>query len=154
MPLRTTMRYMRGTRAHQRLKVGRLPRLIEHSCDDFITTLKLNPQHLKKDSALPKHVTVRLIRTIMIDAARTHARIPTRLSFSAAVRAIEAASLRMAAAPPWELPALYELMLDDIAREVVPTRPGRNEPRAVCRERKRYPHLRGTRAEWRERTAA
>jgi hypothetical protein len=37
---------------------------------------------------------------------------------------------------------------------VVPDRPDRNEPRAVCRERKHYPHLRGSRANWRANRAA
>jgi hypothetical protein len=220
------------TRAHQRLKVGRLRRLVEHSNDDFITELALNQKHLREDPTLPKRVTVRfirvearvrgefkslwlvtslldpkqypaseiaqlyagrwkietvfrelkvacgadvlrskkpsgvrneiaarivavnLVRTIMIDAAHKYDRAPTTLSFSAALRAIGSTSIRMAAASTWQLPALYELMLNNIASEQVPDRPGRNEPRVVCRERKHYSHLRGSRADWRRKHAA
>jgi hypothetical protein len=94
-------------------------------------------------------MAVNLVRTIMIDAARSHGSDPTRLSFSAALRAVASTSIRMTTAPAWQLPALYRLMLDDIAADEVSERPHRNEPRAVCRERKHYFHLRGTRAEWR-----
>jgi hypothetical protein len=97
---------------------------------------------------------VNLVRMIMIDAARKCGGEPTRLSFSAALRAIASTSLRMAAAPTRDLPLLYELMLHEIGEEVVPDRPDRNEPRAVCRERKHYPHLRGSRVEWRANRAA
>jgi len=215
------------TRAHQRLIVNRLPRIMESSPDDFITTLQINPHYRREDPTLPETVTVRmirvearirgkfgfmwlvtslldqtkypasgiarlyagrwrietafrelkvvcgadvlrsktpegirkeiaarviavnLVRTIMIDAARRHGCEPTRLSFSGALRAVASTSIRMSAAPVYDLMALYELMLAGIAADVVPDRPDRDEPRAVCRERKHYPHLRGPRAEWR-----
>ena len=60
-----------------------------------------------------------------------------------------ATSLRMSAAPARELPALYALMLERIAAEDVPERPGRNEPRAKRRETKHYETLKTTRAQWR-----
>jgi hypothetical protein len=55
---------------------------------------------------------------------------PLRLSFTAAVCQVASTSLRMSTAPAWQLPALYELMLKNIALAVVPDRPNRNEPRA------------------------
>lgn len=60
----------------------------------------------------------------------------------------------MSTAPLWKLGALYEIMLDRIAAETVPERPGRNKPRMKRRETKHYEVLRTTRAEWRQAHAA
>lgn len=57
-------------------------------------------------------------------------------------------SIRMSTAPAWELPALYEIMLEDIAAEMVPERPGCNEPRMKRRETKHYEARRTALAEW------
>jgi len=99
-------------------------------------------------------MAVNLTRVLMIAAAKKHDRTPTRLSFTAALCAITNTSLMMSVVPAWQLPVLYELMLDTIANAVVPERPGRNEPRAVAREEKHYPRLKGSRAEWRRKNAA
>jgi len=45
-------------------------------------------------------------------------------------------------------------LLCEIAHHLVPERPGRLEPRAIRRDRKHYPALKETRAEWRARHAA
>jgi len=58
------------------------------------------------------------------------------------------------AAPVLELAALFEMMLERVAAAKLVQRPGRNEPRALTREWKHYPHLRVSRAEWRRRHAA
>jgi len=50
------------TRAHQCLKLGRLPRLKSFSSDDFITNLKITPANRRTNPALPKFVTARIIR--------------------------------------------------------------------------------------------
>ena len=99
-------------------------------------------------------MAVNLTRILMIAASKKHDRAPTRLSFTAALCAITTTSLKMSVAPAWQLPILYELMLGTIARSIVPDRPGRAEPRAVAREEKHYPRLKGSRAEWRRRNAA
>ena len=220
------------TRVHQRLKIGRLRRLLEYSADDFLVRLPVGKKHRREDPSLPRSLTVRLIhvearvrgkfqsiwlatslldaakypaaeiarlyagrwrietifrelkvacgadvlrsktpsgvrkelaarvmavnlvRSVMIQAAVKHGKEPTRLSFAAALRLVVATSLRMSAAPVRELGALFEMMLDRVAAAAVPERPGRNEPRALTREWKHYPHLRVSRAEWRRSHAA
>ena len=94
-------------------------------------------------------MAINLVRIIMIEAAAKAGKDPTRLGFVTAVRLVIATSLRMSAAPARELPALYALMLERIAAEDVPERPGRNEPRAKRRETKHYETLKTTRAQWR-----
>jgi hypothetical protein len=215
------------TRAHQRLKIGRLPRLQVFGPDDFITTLRINELYRKEHHELPETVTVRiirmvarvrgqrelfwlvtsllnarlypageiaelycrrwrietlfrevkvglgadvlrsltpdgvrrevaarllalnLVRSIMLEAAREHGVDPLRQSFSAALRTILAFAPDMASAPPAQLPLIYRAMLREIASQLVPHRPGRNEPRRIRRERLHYPYLHTTRAEWR-----
>jgi hypothetical protein len=99
-------------------------------------------------------MAMNLVRIMMIEAAAAHGKEPTRLSFSAALRLVISTSLRMSTAPLWELGALYEIMLDRIAAETIPERPGRNEPRMKRRETRHYEVLRTTRAEWRQTHAA
>lgn len=106
-----------------------------------------------------KEVAARLaalnvVRAIMLEAAAAHGRDPTRLSFTHALRAILAFAPVLATAPAWKLPAIYEAMLAEIGACVVPHRPGRLEPRAIRREKKHYPRLRCTRAEWKRRLSA
>lgn len=214
------------TRAHQRLRIDRLQRTVEHNPEDFEAEVPINPKNRRADPSLPETVTVRfirakirirgkreriwlatslldarkypavdlvslyarrwrietllrqvkvdlgadvlrsltpegirkelaarllamnIVRTLMLQAARKHGADPTRLSFVGALRAILAYAPAMATAPVWQLPAIRESMLTTIASHQVPDRPGRNEPRAVRRERKHYPSLPSTRAQW------
>jgi hypothetical protein len=220
------------TRVHQRLKIGRLKRLVMYSPDDFVVEMHVGKKHRHEDPGLPKSVKVRLIRVegrvrgkfksiwlatslldaerypaaeigelyagrwrietmfkefkvtsgadvlrskkadgirneiaarmmamnlvriVMMEAAAKHGKEPTRLSFTAALRLVVATSLKMSTAATWGLGALYEIMLERIAAETVPARPGRNEPRMKRRETKHYEALRTTRAEWRQAHAA
>jgi hypothetical protein len=98
-------------------------------------------------------MAINLVRIIMIEAAANAGKDPLRVGFSTAVRLVIATSLRMSTAPAWQLPALYELMLERVAADEVPERPGRNEPRAKRRETKHYEALKTSRAEWRARHA-
>ena len=50
------------TRKHQRLKVGRLKRLVKHGPGDFVTELAVNPKHRRAEPSLPEKVQVRMIR--------------------------------------------------------------------------------------------
>ncbi len=220
------------TRKHQRLKVGRLKRLVKHGRGDFVTELHVNPSHRRADPSLPEVVRVRMIRVtvgirgkqttiwlvtslldaekypadevarlyaarwkvetlirelkvacgadvlrskkpdgvrkelaarmmamnmvrmLMIEAGLAHGEEPSALSFSNAMRLVTATSLRMSTAPVWRLRELYTEMLAGIAAEKVRTRPGRNEPRAIAREKQHYPRLSIKRAEWRRRHAS
>ena len=101
-----------------------------------------------------KVMAFNLVRCIILKAAPRRPAAPDRLSFSNARRLIVAYSLRMSAAPLSRLQALYEEMLDAIARVEVPYRPGRVEPRAVRRERKHYERLKISRCSWRLKQAS
>jgi hypothetical protein len=94
-------------------------------------------------------MALNIIRMIMIDAGQKHKVDPLRLSFVHTVRCILAFAPALANEPGWKLPEIYEAMLAEIASHFVRYRPGRNEPRAVRRERVHYPCLRTTRAQWR-----
>ena len=94
-------------------------------------------------------IGLNLIHWLILKSARKHNREPERLSLSAALRLATSYSLKMSAAPAWLLPTLYETLLDHIAFSTVPCRPDRMEPRMIKRERKHYPKLKISRAEWR-----
>jgi len=220
------------TRVHQRLKLGRLPRLEVHAPGDFITTLRLNEGYRRAHPELPETVTVRLIhaqvrvrgkrqvfwlvtslldakrypaaaiaelysrrwrietmfdqikivlgadvlrsmtpdgvrkemaarllaynvvRCIILEAADAETVAALRISFTAAIRTILAFAPTMSNAPPRTLPAIYQAMLREVASQLVPLRPNRNEPRCIRRERQHYPYLVITRAEWKQRNAS
>jgi hypothetical protein len=220
------------TRVHQRLKLGRLPRLEIHGPGDFITSLRLNEVYRRKHPELPAAVTVRLIqvearvrgkrqvfwlatslldaklypareiaelysrrwrietlfleikgvlgadvlrsltpdgvrkelaarmlacnvvRSIILEAANEHGRDPLRISFTAALRTILSFAPALGSEPPHRLPAIYRAMLEEIASQLVPIRPGRTEPRCIRRERLHYPYLKTSRAVWRRLQAA
>lgn len=111
------------------------------------------PQGVLKELAA-RLVAINVVRAIMLEAAAAHGQDPMTLSFVHGLRAILAFAPALATAAVWKLPILYEAMLYEIAACRVIQRPGRHEPRAVRRERKHYPRLRITRAEWKRRLAA
>ena len=90
----------------------------------------------------------------MIEAAIENNVDPIRISFVHAVRAILMFAPALACEPVWKLPQIYRAMLVEIGTNIVLERPCRNEPRAVTRERKHYPKLKGTREQWRKAYAA
>jgi hypothetical protein len=91
---------------------------------------------------------------IMIEAAIEKGIDPIRISFIHAVRALLMFAPALACEPIWMLPKIYRAMLVEIGTNLIPERPGRNEPRAVTRENKHYPKLKGTREQWRKAYAA
>lgn len=111
------------------------------------------PQAIRKEAAA-RLIAVNIVRMIMIEAAIEKNVDPTRISFVHAVRAILMFAPALACEPIWKLPQIYKAMLVEIGTNLVPERPGRNEPRAVTRERKHYPKLRTTREQWRVAYAA
>jgi len=111
------------------------------------------PQAIRKEVAA-RLIAVNIVRMIMIEAAIEKSVDPTRISFIHAVRAILMFAPALACEPIWKLPQIYKAMLVEIGTNLVPERPGRNEPRAVTRERKHYPKLRTTREQWRVAYAA
>lgn len=72
-----------------------------------------------------------LIRWLMAVEAQRTGRLPIELSFQGAARALKTVLPLMAIARPSHLLALYEELLEDIARAVVRKRPDRSYPRYV-----------------------
>ena len=99
-------------------------------------------------------IAVNIVRMIMLEAAIEKGVDPIRLSFVYAIRSILSFSPALACEPIYKLPQIYKAMLEEIGTFLIPERPGRNEPRAVTRESKHYPRLKGTREQWRKAFAA
>jgi hypothetical protein len=106
------------------------------------------PKGIRKEVAA-RMLALNAIRLLILQAAEAHGMDPMRVSFVGAMRAILSFAPAMAISPVWQLPAIHAAMLTEIASHCVPERPGRNEPRAIRRERVHYPTLKTTRAEWR-----
>jgi DDE family transposase len=92
-----------------------------------------------------------LIRTVMLDAA-TEAQVPLpRVSFQSALVRVRLWSARLShttAVGIWL--GGYIRLLDDLARDLNPDRPGRVEPRVVKRRPKPFPWLQQPRSMLRE----
>lgn len=134
-----------------RWRIETLIRELKVACGADVLRSK-SPDGVRKELAA-RMLAMNMVRMLMIEAAARHGEEPGALSFSSAMRLVTATSQKMSAAPAWRLPGLYEEMLAGIASERVPERPGRNEPRAVRRERKHYPRLSVSRGAWRHRHA-
>jgi hypothetical protein len=112
------------------------------------------PEGIYKELAA-RMTALNVVRCLMLQAAADHhVPDPLQLSFVFALRAILSFSPALGLEPFWKLPAIYRVMLQEIAAHCVPFRPGRNEPRMIRRDRKHYPMLKTTRAEWRNAYAA
>lgn len=90
-----------------------------------------------------------IVRLLMAKAARLHHKKPTHISTVNATRWILGFSHAMAILPTSSLPRVYLTLLEAIAFSDIDIRPGRMDPRAIARERKHYPRLRGSRQDWR-----
>ena len=111
------------------------------------------PDGIRKE-IIARLLALNVVRTVMLEAAAATGADPLRISFVHTVRALISFSPALARAPLYMTRAIYHAMLTEIGHHVVPERPGRLEPRAICRERKHYPSLRITRAQWKARHAA
>jgi hypothetical protein len=87
-------------------------------------------------------IAYNLIRYLMTDAAKTHDVSVDRLSFKGTVDSVRQFSVAMAQARSREKKEqLIARLLEVIAQDQVPERPGRREPRAVKRRPKPYQNL-------------
>jgi hypothetical protein len=80
-----------------------------------------------------------LIRTVIAQAAAKHGRHPRQISFTRAMRTLEAFRAAIAHVPRERLVTLYEQMLTAIASHEIGNRPNRLEPRQRKRRPKPYP---------------
>ena len=113
----------------------------------------LHPDGIRKE-IVARLVALNVVRAITLEAAAVTGVDPLRISFVHTVRALLSFSPALARSPVFLLPEIYQAMLLEIASHLIPSRPGRLEPRAICRERKHYPALKVTRAQWRRQHAA
>lgn len=79
-----------------------------------------------------------LIRTVIAQAAAKHDTHPRQISFTRAMRTLEAFRAPLAHTPSWQLGMLYEHMLQAIASHEIANRPNRLEPRQRKRRPKPY----------------
>ena len=79
-----------------------------------------------------------LIRTVIAQAAARHGKHPRQISFTRAMRTLEAFRPAIARVPREQLAALYEHMLTAIASHEIGHRPHRLEPRQRKRRPKPY----------------
>jgi hypothetical protein len=79
-----------------------------------------------------------LIRTVIAQAAARHGKDPRQISFTRAMRTLEAFRPTIAHVPREQLAALYEHMLTAIASHEIGNRPDRLEPRQRKRRPKPY----------------
>ncbi len=95
-------------------------------------------------------IALNLIHWLILKAAKRSDKSPDRLSVSATLRLAVSYSLKMSAAPVFQLRGLYEELLYHIGNSIVPCRPDRIEPRMQKREQKRYCKLKIPRSEWKK----
>ena len=94
-----------------------------------------------------------LIRTVIAQAAATHGKHPRHLSFTRAMRTLEAFRPTLAHARGESLPSLYQELLKAVASHEIGNRPGRLEPRQRKRRPKSYKLMTKPRQEARRRYA-
>jgi hypothetical protein len=129
---------------------------VELRLRDIKTTMQMDVLRGKSPDVVRKEILMHLlaynlIRALMWQAARKHGRPLHRLSFAGTVQHLNALAPYL-----WiyvgtdQFDALYTLLLEWIARDKLPHRPGRVEPRAVKRRPKQYDLLNKPRHELRQ----
>jgi hypothetical protein len=120
---------------------------IELCLRDVKTTLGLEQLRCQSPAMVRKELLAgliahNLIRCVLAEAAQVHAAELERLSFKGAVDALRQYSAVIAQARTNRLKrTLWQDLLRTLARDVVPLRPGRTEPRAVKHRPKPFPLL-------------
>jgi hypothetical protein len=138
------------------LQAYRLRWRLEMSLDDLKTTLGLeflrthSPESVEKElyTGLMAH---NLIRCTMVQAAVDHAVPLERISFKGSLDAVRQFAQAMAQASTKKArQRLWSELLETLAQDLVPDRPGRREPRAVKRKKNKYPRLDAPRAQFQD----
>jgi len=130
---------------------------LEMCLDDLKTTLNIEQLRCKTPAMVEKELLIALIghnlvRWLMAEVSRRHDVDMERISFKGALDALRqfthAISQARSAKKRREL---WSQMLQALAEDLVPERPGRREPRAVKRQHHKYPALNTTRKQFRDR---
>jgi hypothetical protein len=120
---------------------------LEMCLDDLKTTLRMDtlrghtPEMLQKE-VLAHLIVHNLIRGAMAQAAQEHAVPLDRISFKGTLDGHRQFSQAMAQArTKKQRSQLWAKLLETLANDLLPDRPGRREPRAVKRVKNKYPRL-------------
>jgi hypothetical protein len=104
--------------------------------------LRCQSPEMAEKELLTYLVAHNLIRCVMAEAVARYQVPLERISFKGSLDALRQYSAAMAQAPNRRLRrALWEDLLLNLARDLVPLRPNRREPRAAKRRPKAYPLL-------------
>jgi Transposase DDE domain len=130
---------------------------LEMCLDDLKTTLHLESLRSRSPEMAHKELFMRLIahnlvRCAMAQAAAEHPVPLERISFKGSLDSVRQFSLAMAQAKSKsKRQQLWTELLRTLAADLVPERPQRREPRAVKRQKHKYPRLAGPRRKFRDR---
>jgi hypothetical protein len=120
---------------------------LEMCLDDLKTSLQMEFMRGRTPQMVLKEMYTRLIahnllRCTLAQAASDHNVPLDRLSFKGSLDALRHFTYAMARAQSKaKRQALWDLLLETLAQDLVPERPGRREPRAVKRKKNKYPRL-------------
>lgn len=130
---------------------------LEMCLDDLKTTLQMESLRSRSPEMARKELYTRLIahnliRCTMAQAAAAHTVALDRISFKGSLDAFRQFAAAMAQARSKnKRQELWAELLRTLASDLVPERPGRREPRAVKRQKNRYPRLNVSRSKFRDR---
>jgi len=109
------------------------------------------PELVRKELAM-RVIAYNLVRAMMLEAAMTRGKKPERISFKGTVSALRqwAPVLAQTGLSRREREKIYQSLLDYLAKDLLPFRPGRREPRAKKRRPKPYQLLTKPRHQFQE----
>jgi hypothetical protein len=129
---------------------------LEMCLDDLKTSLHMEflrsrtPEMVRKE-LYARLIAHNLIRCTMAQAASQHHLSLERLSFKGSLDALRHFTQAMARArSKAKRRRLWDLLLETLARDQVPKRPDRREPRAIKRKKTKYPRLDAPRRKFRD----
>ena len=141
----TTLLDARRFPKHAFVELYRRRWMVELFLRDMKTTMGMEVLRCKTPAMVDKElamylVAYNLVRALLLQAARTKGLSPYRLSFKGTVATIRRWAPLMAAAnlPSHKCELMRRALIDAIARDPVPLRPNRAEPRARKRRPKNY----------------
>ncbi|HST79932.1 MAG TPA: IS4 family transposase [Verrucomicrobiae bacterium] len=120
---------------------------LEMCLDDLKTTLEMEMLRSRSPQMLQKEIYAHLIahnliRCTMAQAATQYAVPLERISFKGTLDALRQFTQAMTqAGTKKKRSQLWDRLLETLARDLVPHRPGRREPRAIKRAKNKYPRL-------------
>jgi hypothetical protein len=117
---------------------------VEQDVYDIKQTLNLDHARCKTPAMVHRELWVRLlaynlIRKVIVTSARLHHKRPRRLSFTLTCQTILSSWMLLATDACRDRQKMHVEILARIARQEIPQRPGRIEPRVIKRSKDRYP---------------